>query len=298
LDDSLRYSSAALGMHMSGPSYVPNRPPPRHTATLKKRMARWLERNKRDVEPSAVVGFVFNFDKLTGDQLEKNPWRQGYERAMRAALAIATRVSPEDVAITPHQRDDWRANEMGFQIAIVRFPAGYAEESQRDPKVLSPDTLLERLREARRDESDAGFLVDGADGFDAYGTMNILAEGRATGSKETPGTYEIVVDDFGTDPEYMPLGQRYRECERAQKRKYSRLKTKAFRSLHQHVEGEFEPFVKEDRKLIPSSLVDRIREINHLDVRLHDFALELFDERVKESAKELDDEKLPPRLPI
>ena len=82
LDDSLRYSSAALGMHMSGPSYVPNRPPPRHTATLKKRMARWLERNKRDVEPSAVVGFVFNFDKLTGDQLEKNPWRQGYERAM------------------------------------------------------------------------------------------------------------------------------------------------------------------------------------------------------------------------
>lgn len=298
LDDSLRYSSAALGMHMSGPSYVPNRPPPRHTATLKKRMARWLERNKRDVEPSAVVGFVFNFDKLTGDQLEKNPWRQGYERAMRAALAIATRVSPEDVAITPHQRDDWRANEMGFQIAIVRFPAGYAEESPRDPKVLSPDTLLERLREARRDESDAGFLVDGADGFDAYGTMNILAEGRATGSKETPGTYEIVVDDFGTDPEYMPLGQRYRECERAQKRKYSRLKTKAFRALHQHVEGEFEPFVKEDRRLIPSSLIDKIREINHLDVRLHDFALELFDERVKESAKELDDEKLPPRLPI
>ena len=111
-------------------------------------------------------------------------------------------------------------------------------------------------------------------------------------------TVDIDVDDFGTDPEYMPLGQRYRECERAQKRKYSRLKTKAFRSLHQHVEGEFEPFVKEDRRLIPSSLIDKIREINHLDVRLHDFALELFDERVKESAKELDDEKLPPRLPI
>ena len=296
LDDSLVYSSAALGMHMSGPSYVPNRPPPRHTATLKNRMSRWLDRNKRDEPAAAVVGFVFNFDKLTGDQLEKPPWRQGYERAMRAALAIATGVSPDDVAITPHQRDDWHANEMGFQVGIVRYPADHVASD--DPKVLAPDTLLERLREARRDETDAGFLVDGADGFDAYGSMNILAEGRAEESKDTPGTYDVKVDDFGTDPEFMPLGQRYRECERAQKRKYSRLKTKAFRSLHQHVEGEFEPFVKEDRKLIPQSLLDRIRDINHLDVRLHEFATELFEERMKESVNELEREKLPERLPI
>ena len=110
--------------------------------------------------------------------------------------------------------------------------------------------------------------------------------------------YDVDVDDFGTDPEFMPLGQRYRECERAQKRKYSRLKTKAFRSLHQHVEGEFEPFVKEDRKLIPQSLLDRIRDINHLDVRLHEFATELFEERMKESVNELEREKLPARLPI
>ena len=64
------------------------------------------------------------------------------------------------------------------------------------------------------------------------------------------------------------------------------------------MEGEFEPFVKEDRKFIPQSLLDRIRDINHLDVRLHEFATELFEERMKESVNELEREKLPERLPI
>ena len=56
---------------------------PRRTATLKNRMSRWLDRNKKDESVAAVVGFVFNFDKLTGDQLEKLPWRQGYDRGAR-----------------------------------------------------------------------------------------------------------------------------------------------------------------------------------------------------------------------
>ena len=182
---------------------------------------------------------------------------------------------------------------MGFQIGIVRYRGlRYVVR----PQGFGAGHAVGAVEGGRRDETDAGFLVDGADGFDAYGSMNILAEGRAEESKDAPGTYDIDVDDFGTDPEFMPLGQRYRECERAQRGvleaqdERSGRCTSTWRASLSRSSGRTESS--------SAVLLDRIRDINHLDVRLHEFATELFEERMKESMEELEREKLPARLPI
>lgn len=80
----------------------------------------------------------------------------------------------------------------------------------------------------------------------------------------------------------------------AQRTKYARLKTKAFARLHKHVDGDFEPFAKADRKQISQALLDEIKEINYLDVRLHEFAKKLFDERMMQRQHEVEMEYLPP----
>jgi hypothetical protein len=50
-------------------------------------------------------------------------------------------------------------------------------------------------------------------------------------------------------------------------------------ATRRHVDGDFEPFAKADRKQIPKALLDQVMEINHLDVRLHEFSMRLFDQR-------------------
>ena len=69
---------------------------------------------------------------------------------------------------------------------------------------------------------------------------------------------------------------------RQQRNKYARLKNKAFKSLHKHVEGDFEPFLKDDRLQISEELKDHVRELNYLDERLHKAAIRIFDERAAE----------------
>jgi hypothetical protein len=61
--------------------------------------------------------------------------------------------------------------------------------------------------------------------------------------------------------------------------------------------GDFEPFVKDDRKQISESLLDRIRDLNFLDHRLHEFALRLFDERFAANEEKIRKEVIPPPLP-
>ena len=102
---------------------------------------------------------------------------------------------------------------------------------------------------------------------------------------------------LGRDPTFVPLGAAFRACERAQRNKYARLKSKAFASLHKHVSGDFEPFVKDDRAQIAPSLLDRIRELNFLDDRLHRFAARLFDERFEANEANIRREVIPPKLP-
>ena len=87
-------------------------------------------------------------------------------------------------------------------------------------------------------------------------------------------------------------------CIRDRRNKYARLKSKAFKSLHKHVDGDFEPFVHADREKIPDALIERIRKINHLDVRLHAFAKKLFDERFEERRLDVAEEILPKALPL
>ena len=108
----------------------------------------------------------------------------------------------------------------------------------------------------------------------------------------------MCIRDSGEDPKFVPLGEAFRTCERAQRNKYARLKSKAFKSLHKHVDGDFEPFVHADREKIPDALIERIRKINHLDVRLHAFAKKLFDERFEERRLDVAEEILPKALPL
>ena len=60
--------------------------------------------------------------------------------------------------------------------------------------------------------------------------------------------------------------------------------------------NDFEPFARADRKQISQALLDEVREINHLDERLHQFAMKLFDERIKQRQHEVDMEYLPPPM--
>ena len=101
---------------------------------------------------------------------------------------------------------------------------------------------------------------------------------------------------LGNDPTFVPLGQAFRTCERAQRNKYARLKKKAFQSLHKHVLGDFEPFVKDDRGQIGSDTLSQIRDLNFLDDKLHKFAKELFDRRYEEKKESIQREALPEKL--
>ena len=73
--------------------------------------------------------------------------------------------------------------------------------------------------------------------------------------------------------------------------------SKAFASLHKHVSGDFEPFVKDDRAQIAPSLLDHIRDLNFLDDRLHRFAARLFDERFEANEEKIRREVIPLKLP-
>jgi hypothetical protein len=101
LEESLRFSSAALGMHMDGPGYGGGPPPPPHTKILREKFQ--LAQDKRLIRRDAiVVGFVFKFYKLTQEQLMDESWRANYVVAMRSVLSYSTGVSTEDVSILPH----------------------------------------------------------------------------------------------------------------------------------------------------------------------------------------------------
>jgi hypothetical protein len=145
-----------------------------------------------------------------------------------------------------------------------------------------------------------------ADGFGEYGEMTVHALGRVSSASHSDrsgsgsgkkGSSSTEVYKLGRDPTFVPLGAGYRTCERAQRNKYARLKSKAFATLHKHVLGDFEPFVKDDRKQIPNELMDRIRALNFLDHRLHQFARKLFDARYEENKAKIEREVLPSKLP-
>jgi hypothetical protein len=160
------------------------------------------------------------------------------------------------------------------------------------------------VRDARDSgENVAAHLVLAAEGFDEYGEMTVHAAGRVTLPNESGFSVlkrargKTEVYKLGRDPTFVPLGTAFRACERAQRSKYARLKSKAFASLHKHVSGDFEPFVKDDRAQIAPSLLDHIRDLNFLDDRLHRFAARLFDERFEANEEKIRREVIPPKLP-
>jgi hypothetical protein len=102
LDESLRFSSAALGLHMGMRAYGGGPDQPQHTKLLRAR----LEQRTRDgdfPEDAVVVAFVFKFAKLTQAQLGVADWRTSYLTALAAVLAFSTGVEPGNVTILPHK---------------------------------------------------------------------------------------------------------------------------------------------------------------------------------------------------
>ena len=284
-------------------------------------------RTAESSDVSVIVGFTFRFGKVTLEQLKDETWRAGYLDAIVSVLAYTCGVEARNVRVTPPGvKTLWAKNEGGWQTALVEFPparvaredgAGGASSQKAiedlppfpfDPvdtkRKLGPDALLALLRDARDSGADvAAHLVLAAEGFDEYGEMTVHAAGRvalpggedASGKRRAPGKTEVY--KLGRDPTFVPLGAAFRACERAQRNKYARLKSKAFASLHKHVSGDFEPFVKDDRAQIAPSLLDRIRELNFLDDRLHRFAARLFDERFEANEANIRREVIPPKLP-
>ena len=105
--------------------------------------------------------------------------------------------------------------------------------------------------------------MNAAEGFDAYGDLWIHGVGARTASDGWTCT------SSGRIPGGFRWGRLSHVRERQQRNKYARLKNKAFKSLHKHVEGDFEPFLKDDRLQISEELKDHVRELNYLDERLH-----------------------------
>jgi hypothetical protein len=337
LDDALSLTSAELGLPTLGPSYNGANHAPPHSKLLHSALETVARHGQghvdgsvrdEDTEPSRVsvsggeiVGFTFRFGKVTLEQLKDETWRAGYLDAITSVLAYTCGVEARNVRVTPPGvKSLWAKDDGGWQTALVEFPparvphrdgenaaaiedlppfdpdATYASGKKRK---LGPDELLALLRDARDSGEDvAAHLVLAAEGFDEYGEMTVHAAGRVflpgSGSARDAKaeTYKL-----GGDPTFVPLGTAFRSCERAQRNKYARLKSKAFASLHKHVLGDFEPFVKDDRKQISESLLDRIRDLNFLDHRLHKFALRLFDERFAANEEKIRKEVIPPPLP-
>uniref|UniRef100_A0A7S0SY19 Sulfotransferase n=1 Tax=Mantoniella antarctica TaxID=81844 RepID=A0A7S0SY19_9CHLO len=297
LDESLRFSSAALGLHMGMRAYGGGPDQPQHTKLLRAR----LEQRTRDgdfPEDAVVVAFVFKFAKLTQAQLGVADWRTSYLTALAAVLAFSTGVEPGNVTILPHklapadtdpvavEDTHWAVGTDGFQVALIQYPldAEFGNDSGDDIK-LGPGVLMTKLAEKRQNASD---LVSAAEGFDTYGSLTVHAVGR-----RHPGL-GITMESKEVYERFQTLGEKFRTCEAVQRSKYARLKTKAFARLHKHVLGEFEPFAKSDRKQIPRAILDEVREFNHLDVRLHDFGMKLFDARMAQRRSDVELELLPP----
>jgi len=271
-----------------------------------------------------IIGFTFRFGKVALEQLKDETWRAGYLDAIVSVLAYTCGVETRNVRVTPPEvKGLWAKDEGGWQTALVEFPPARvardgaaraiedlppfdpdATGSTGKKRKLGPDELLALVRDARDSgENVAAHLVLAAEGFDEYGEMTVHAAGRVALPNE--GGFSVLkrargkteVYKLGRDPTFVPLGTAFRACERAQRSKYARLKRKAFASLHKHVSGDFEPFVKDDRAQIAPSLLDHIRDLNFLDDRLHRFAARLFDERFEANEEKIRREVIPPKLP-
>ena len=284
LEESLKFSSAALGFHMQGPGYGGGPAPPMHTKILRGKFNA-MKRGGRVTKDAIVVGFIFKFFKVTQEQLNPDEWRESYIIAMKSVMAYTIGVPQEDIFIIPFgpHPQDWSRGQDGFQVAMVQYtPETIADDGLK----MAPSELLAFLKARQADAVD---LVKAADGFDTYGDLSIHAMGQMHPS------VGITIENDGQDARGDTLGEKFRECEASQRAKYARLKTKAFARLHKHVDGSFEPFAKEDRKQIPEALLEEVRERNFLDVRLHEFAKQLFDERLKQKKHEVEMEFLPPK---
>ena len=276
-----------------------------------------------------IIGFTFRFGKVALEQLKDETWRAGYLDAIVSVLAYTCGVETRNVRVTPPEvKGLWAKDEGGWQTALVEFPPArvardgaaraiedlppfdpdaFFSGSTRKKRKLGPDELLALVRDARDSgENVAAHLVLAAEGFDEYGEMTVHAAGRVALPNEPNGGFNTLlkrargkteVYKLGLDPTFVPLGTAFRACERAQRSKYARLKRKAFASLHKHVSGDFEPFVKDDRAQIAPSLLDHIRDLNFLDHRLHRFAARLFDERFEANEEKIRREVIPPKLP-
>lgn len=326
LDDALRMTSAEFGLPMSGPSYNGVNHAPAHSKILlntltvvAKHGARLDTDENTDFSSNVpgnlkIVGFTFRFGKVTIEQLKDDKWRQGYLDAVTAVLAYRCGVEQKNVKVTPPSAKlTWAKDEGGWQTALVEFPTGLrgrvedefttiddldvsTVDPDSDPKQkLTPVSLLKILKKARDDETNAyQSLVSQAQGFEEYGEMTVHALGVV--NSDTRVDKQVEVYELGNDPTFVPLGQAFRTCERAQRNKYARLKKKAFQSLHKHVLGDFEPFVKDDRGQIGSDTLSQIRDLNFLDDKLHKFAKELFDRRYEEKKESIQREALPEKL--
>ena len=280
--------------------------------------------NPRLSSGGEIIGFTFRFGKVALEQLKDETWRAGYLDAIVSVLAYTCGVETRNVRVTPPEvKGLWAKDEGGWQTALVEFPPARvardgaaraiedlppfdpdATGSTGKKRKLGPDELLALVRDARDSgENVAAHLVLAAEGFDEYGEMTVHAAGRVALPNE--GGFPVLkrargkteVYKLGRDPTFVPLGTAFRACERAQRSKYARLKRKAFASLHKHVSGDFEPFVKDDRAQIAPSLLDHIRDLNFLDDRLHRFAARLFDERFEANEEKIRREVIPPKLP-
>lgn len=139
LEESLRFSSAALGLHMGGPGYGGGRAPPQHTKILRRKFQRSADAGlfSRD---AIVVGFVFKFFRLTQEQLNEGEWRKNYVKAMRSVVAYSVGVTVDDVFVVPFGNlENFSDGKDGFQVAMVRYPTVTSREEgavKMDPNAL------------------------------------------------------------------------------------------------------------------------------------------------------------------
>jgi hypothetical protein len=250
-----------------------------------------------DSEASASNAVIFSFRLNTIQNLEDDEWREKYiEDEVKGAFSKFLGVEPQHIEVDPFayfpkfQPKTWEETPGGRHlISIKSIPTKFRVE-----KIVARLLQVPHLLQS----ADATMSEIFSDLLQKYGPMmeiSYVASMTNNGPMRRRDAFGPVGDK---KTEKKTLGKTYRECEKFQGGRYKKQQTRAFDRLHELVENDKGYlFSKDARKFIKKKTVDRIYELNHLDVRLYNEAKSMMDANLLKYAKEMERQgPLPPSL--
>ena len=249
--------------------------------------------------PSATDAVIFSFRLKQIQNMENDEWRERYiEQELKRTISSYLNVGPQDIEVDPYaffpkfQPKTWEETPSGRHLVSIKNISTHFKAEKIVERLLQTPRMLKS-----QDPTLLGIFNNLLRKYGPGMEISYVASMSKNGQVRRRDNFGPIGGDKKSK-EKRTLGSTYRDCEKFQGGRYKKQQSRAFDRLHELVvDDKGYLFSKDARKFIKKQTVDRINELNHLDVRLYAESKRMMDENLVKCAREMKRQgPLPPSL--